>query len=682
MKKRPILLAGFALAIFFFGFAKKTPGGKPAKDILQANLNTAIQPGADFFEYANGGWIKKNPIPASESAWGVGNLVQNEIYNNIKKINVDAAKANAAKGTETQKIGDFWATAMDSAGCDKNGLTPIKQQLDHINTLSDSKAIITEAFALRPYGVGTFFSFYVGQDEKNSSVMAVHASQGGLGLPDKDFYTNTDTASETIRKKYEKHIGAMLRLTGSDDASAEKAGKGVMKFETALATASRELEDLRIPEKNYNKMAVADFTSKYTPSIDWNTQMKQYSLNRVDSIIVGQPEFFTALDGLLKTTSVEDLRAYLKFNLISGYADFLSKTIDQENFKFYGTVLQGQMQQRARWKRVLDAEEQAMGMVLGKLFVKEYFNEKAKKRYDNMVEAIRNAYRERIKKLPWMGDETKQKALHKLETMTKKVGYPDKWKDYSLLIIGRNSYCENMMNASRWLFNDMISKYGKPVDRTEWDMTPQTYNAYYNPSNNEIVLPAAIFTIPGIPDSLADDAMVYGYGAASTIGHEITHGFDDEGRLYDANGNLSNWWTSSDSAEFVKRSQGLVDQFNLYEPLPGEHINGRATLGENLADLGGIVLGLDAFKLTDQYKQGKKIGGLTPLQRYFLGYALGWLGQQRKERLHQRLLSDVHSPAKWRVNGPFVNVNEFYDAFGIKAGDAMYVAPDKRVSVW
>jgi putative endopeptidase len=367
---------------------------------------------------------------------------------------------------------------------------------------------------------------------------------------------------------------------------------------------------------------------------------------------------------------------------VSAYSDYLSKPFDAERFRFYNQVLSGQKEPRPRWKRILDAEDGAMGMVLGRIFVKQYFNEAAKQRYNTLVEAIRGAYRDRITRLDWMSDATKAKAQHKLETITRKVGYPDKWKDYSALVIGRGSYCENMINAARWRFDDMLSKFGKPVDRTEWTMTPQTYNAYYNPSNNEIVLPAAIFTIPGVSDADVDDAVVYGYAGASTIGHEITHGFDDEGRQFDAAGNLADWWTKDDAAKFQQRAEVMVQQFNAYQPLPGLHINGKASLGENIADYGGLLLGLDAFKKTDQYKKGEKIGGFTPIQRYFLGYALGWLHHQQEARLRRSLLSDVHAPAKWRVLGPLANIPEFYDAFGVTPNQPMWRPDAARVRIW
>ncbi len=454
-----------------------------------------------------------------------------------------------------------------------------------------------------------------------------------------------------------------------------------MDFETALAKISRKLEDLRDPVRNYNKMTVADVRQKHTPSIAWDDQLAGWNL-RPSYVVVGQPEFFTGVEALLKKTPVPVLRDYLRFHLVSEYAAYLNKDIDAEDFNFYHRVLSGQKEPRPRWKRSLDAENAAMGMVLGRIFVKEYFPESAKKRYSDLVEAIRTTYDERIDRLDWMSDATKAKAHQKLAAVNKKVGYPDKWKDYSALMIGRSSYCENMMSAARWRFDDMVSKFGKPVDRSEWTMTPQTYNAYYNPSNNEIVLPAAIFEIPGMKDSEVDDAIVYGYAGASTIGHEITHGFDDEGRQYDAAGNLAEWWTKEDAAKFQQRAAVMVKQFDGYEPLPGLHINGKASLGENIADYGGILLGLDAFKKTDQYKKGEKIAGLTPLQRYFLGYALGWQEQRREELIRRGLLSDVHAPAKWRVIGPLANIPEFYDAFGVKQGQPMWLPADAHVQIW
>ena len=661
--------------------AVSTSNAPAQTDFLAADLDTTVSPAVDFFQYANGGWLKRHPIPASEASWGIGNEVREQLYVNLRQINEQSAATAAAPGSDAQKIGDFWATAMDTVKIEQQGVHPLDTELARIDGIKSTSDVMDVAFAQGPLQVGPFFGFYVYQDEKKSDVQAAHLSQGGLGLPERDFYFNPDTGVARIRQEYVAHIARTLQLLGRDQASASKSAQDVMTFETALAKASRKLEDLRDPVANYNKMAPAQLQAKYTPSIDWSARLATWNL-RPDSVIVGQPEFFTALDGLLRSTPIPVLQDYLRYQLVTTYSPYLSNQFYNEYFNFYGKVLNGQREPRARWKRVLDIQGNAMGMVLGRIFVNEFFPPAEKKRYSDMVEAIRTAYSERINRLTWMSDSTKARALQKLSTVYPKVGYPDKWKDYSALVVGRNSYVENMFNANRWAFNDNISKFGKPVDRTEWGMTPQTYNAYYNPSNNEIVLPAAIFTIPGVADTAIDDAVAYGYVAAGTIGHEITHGFDDEGRKFDAAGNLTDWWTAADAANFEKRAEVMAKQFDAYEPMPGLHINGKAGLGENIADYGGVLLGLDAFKKTKQYQEGKKIGGLTPLQRYFLGYAIGWMSQQRDESLRSQLLSDVHSPAKWRVLGPISNVPEFYQAFGVKPGQPMYRADSVRVQIW
>ncbi len=651
-------------------------------DVVADHIDTSVNPGVDFFQFANGAWLKSHPIPAEESSWGIGQVVQDELYAKLRKISEDAAADKAAKpGSDEQKVGDFWTTAMDQAQADKLGITPLKDELARIDAVHDVNSALDAAFAMQLIGVDPFFDFQVSQDEKQSDVMAVHLWQGGLGLPERDYYFNKEAGVAKVRAAYVVHLQRVFHLLGQPDAEAASSAKQVMAFETALAKVSRPLADLRDPEKNYNKMAPADLTAKYTPSIAWNARLAGWKLP-AGTVIVGQPEFFSGLQALLAKTPTPVVRDYLRVHLVDAYASFLSQDFDNESFDFYGRTLNGQAQQKPRWKRALRAENQALGMVLGRIYVKDYFSDAAKQRYNAMVEAVRTAYGERIDKLDWMSPATKAKAHEKLAAITKKVGYPDKWKDYSTLTIGRASYAQNMMNAKRWEIEDMISKFGKPVDRAEWEMTPQTYNAYYNPSNNEIVLPAAQFMIPGFADDQIDDAVVYGYVAASTIGHEITHGFDDEGRQYDAKGNLADWWTKEDATRFKQRADVMVKQFNAYEPLPGLHINGQASLGENIADFGGIMIGLDAFKKTEQYQKGEKIAGYTPLQRFFLGYALGWLSQERDEKLRTGLLSDVHAPAKWRVNGPLSNVPDFYEAFGVKQGQPMWRPEDQRVKIW
>lgn len=676
------LLAYIAIPATLGLCAYQIKNAKPVNDPVFNNLDRTVNPGTDFFSYANGGWLKKNPIPAAYSSWGIGNVVQEEIRDRLKKINEGALKANAPKGSATQKIGDFYYSGLDSVGIEKAGITPLQKQLNAIDQAKDAQGILDAAALLTTTGTRNFIGSRVGQDDKNSEKMMVQLGQTGLGLPNRDYYFKTDARTTRIRDDYtNKYLPTMLSLSGWDQARAAAGAKSVYAIEKFLADSSRKLENLRDPYKNYHKMSVAQFNS-LTPGIDWNDLFKKLEFKAVDSVIVGQPEYYKAVSTALKTFSVDDWKAYLRFKLIASYAPYLNDAVNEENFRFGGKVLRGQKEQLPRWKRVLDTENGIMGELLGQLFVQEYFPEKSKIRYVAMVEAIRQSYREHIHKLDWMSAETKQKALAKLNAIHPKVGYPDHWKDFSALNMSRESYAANVMNARHWAYLVNINKLGKPVNHQEWGMTPQTYNASYSPSNNEITLPAAQFLIPGIKDSQVDDAVAYGYVAASTIGHEITHGFDDEGRQYDLKGNLKAWWTPQDSAKFAQRAQVLVDQFNSYVVLDSLHVNGKATLGENIADLGGIVLGLDAFKKTQQYKEGKKINGLTPLQRFFLGYALGWLGHTRDEALANQILTDVHAPGFLRVNGPFSDVPEFYEAFHIKKGNKMWIDPDKRVKIW
>ncbi len=648
-------------------------------DILKEDIDSTVNPADDFFDYANGGWMKRNEIPASESGWGIAYMVNEELYNRKRKISEDAAAKK--DGFISTMIGNFWSTAMDSAKADQIGVEPIREQLNMIAAAQTPADVMNVAAKLHVMGIGVFFSEGVSQDAKNSEVMSYQLGQGGLGLPNRDYYFNTDARSVKIRAAYPVFIAKILGTTGIDSIAAKTKAANIFSLETALAKASRKLEDLRDPYKNYNKMSVSGLTA-LSPGIDWNTTIATIGLPKVDTVIIGQPEFYKALSTIIRTEPVQNLKDYMTFQLIKDMSPYLSKSIVDISFDFYGRTLKGTKEQRPRWKRVLDAEEGTMGEALGKLFAEEYFNSTAKKRYSDMVENIRDAYKERIQKLDWMSDSTKQKAQAKLAAIHKKVGYPDKWKDFSAMKIGTASYAQNVLSANAWWNQYSISKYGKPVDRDEWDMTPQTYNAYYNPSNNEIVLPAGIFTVPGYRDEQLDDALVYGYAAASTIGHEITHGFDDEGRQFDEKGNLHSWWTTQDEARFKEKAGVLVKQFNNIVAVDSLHINGKASLGENLADLGGVLLGVDAFKKTETYKKGEKISGFTPLQRYFLGYALGWLNKQRDEELASRILTDVHSPAKWRVNGIVPNIPAFYEAFNVKPGNKMYIPDSARVKLW
>jgi len=656
----------------------KTPVAK--KDFLADNLDTTVSPADDFFQYANGGWIKRNPIPGDQSGWGIGNLVNEENLTRFKEINEKADSANAAKGTADQKIGDFWKTAMDSSKAESLGLKPLQSWFDKIDQIKDINSLIQTSAELKTIGSGTLFADFVTQDAKKSDVEAYILWQGGIGLPEREYYFKNDSTTINIRNQYVSYIAKVLAMSGQESVSAMKDANDILAMETKLARSSRKLEDLRDDYKNYNKMAISDLP-KMSHAVNWRSYLETAHVKNIDSVIVGQPEFFKNLDNVLKTTPIPLWKSYVKFNLINDFSNELPDSYGNAAFEF-GRLFNGAKQRRPRWKRVIGQENGLMGELLGQLYVKDFINPNEKQRYEVMTENIREALKDHISKLTWMSDATKQKAYAKLAAMKKKVYYPDKWKDYSAMDIGTESYVQNVINANIWQYNFEHNKLGKPVDRDEWGMTPQTYNAEYNPSNNEITLPAAQFIVPGYKDEELDDALVYGYAAASTIGHEITHGFDDQGRKYDAQGNLSKWWTDQDSVEFTRRAQFIIKQFNEYEPVKGYHINGEATQGENIADLGGIVLGIDAFKKTDEYKKGEKVAGLTPMQRFFLGYALGWLGQTREELIRNRILTDVHAPAKWRVNGPFVDVDEFYTAFNIKPGDKMFRPDSLRVRIW
>lgn len=661
-------------------FSCKTKTTDTPKDVFAADIDTTVNPAEDFFMYANGKWIKDNPIPAEESSWGIGYVVNNENQQRLRDLSEAAAKEAGAKGSASQKIGDFWTTAMDSATIEQQGTKYLQPYFDKINSITDISSFINTVADLDKIGVSALFSSYVSQDDKKSDEMAFKLDQGGLGLPERDYYFNNDSSTTNIRKAYVAHIAKILEFQGRDSISGSKTALDILALETKLAKVSRKLADLRDPYSNYHKMAITDL-KKLSSSIDWVTILKNIGVTKIDSVIVGQPEFFKSLDAILKSTPINTSKDYLTYRLVNSFSNALPEKYGVEAFN-YAKLFSGAKERKARWKRVIQSEEGAMGELLGQLYVKKYFDSTAKNRYMKMAEAIRDAYKDRIEKLTWMSDSTKQKALIKLAAIKKKIGYPDKWKDFSAMEIGRESYVQNLINSKIWWHNFEMDKLGKPVDRDEWGMYPQTYNAYYDPSNNEIVFPAAAFIVPGYEDKDLDDATMYGYVGASYIGHEITHGFDDQGRLYDAKGNLQNWWTKSDSAEFAKRAAVIIKQFDAYEPLPGTHINGRATQGENIADLGGLEIGIDAFKKSDAYKKNEIIGGLTPMQRFFMGYALSWLYEIRPELLKNSIMTDVHSPAKDRVNGPFSDIDEFYSTFNVKPGDKMYRPDSLRVKIW
>lgn len=675
------LVCGFVLATVATASCKQSKYAAENGDALASHIDSTAKAGDDFFEYANGKWFRQNPIPASEQSNGIFQLVQDTVNAQIRKIcETSAAIQNAKTGSNKQKIGDFFFTGMDSTLLNKKGISDLKGNFAAIDRIKDLKEIVREASYIHIVSSEPLFNMYIAQDDKNSNKYQIYLAQGGLSLPDRNYYFDTDSRAKAIREKFIVHVGNMFEIMGYGKQEAKSAASRLMEIETSLAKASRKREDLRDPFTNYNKMTFAAL-SALTPNLDWKTFMNGTGLTKVDTVIVGQPEFLTALNGYLKKYTVDDWKNYLKFHLLNGLASYMDDKTYMEHFSFYASTLRGIQEPKPRWKRVVEQTDESVGELIGQVYVKEYLPKGTKKKLVEIGDAIKTVFAERIKALDWMSATTKEKALTKLNGVIMKVGYPDKWKDLSTMEIDRTSYVKNVMSANKWSFNYMIQKYGKPVDRKEWDMQPQTYNAYYNPSNNEIVIPGCNIIVPGYESKMADDAILYAI-IGGTFGHEITHGFDDQGCKYDVSGNLNNWWTKEDSQKFNQKTKMIVNQFNNYVVVDDLHINGELTQGENIADLGGVIMGFEAFKKTRQYKDNETIDRLTPSQRFFLGYALGWMQNIRPEAMANQVKSNEHAPAKWRVLGPLSNMPEFYSAFGIKQGDKMWRPESQRVKIW
>jgi putative endopeptidase len=661
---------------------KQSGSSSEKGDALAEHIDSTAKAGNDFFQFANGKWFKQNPIPASEQSNGIFLLIQDTINAQVRKIcESSAAIPNAKKGSNKQKIGDFFFSGMDSTVLNKKGVGDLKNDFTAIDQIKDLNGIVREAAYIHTISSSPLLGFYISQDDKNSSKYQVYISQGGLSMPDRSFYFDADTRTKAIREKFVVHVDNMFKIMGYNEPKAKLAAVKLMEMETSLAKTSRKREDTRDPFTNYHKMTFAALKA-LTPNLDWKIFMNMAGLTKVDSVVVGQPEFLSALNGYLKKYTIADWKNYLKFQLLDGLASYLDDKTYQEDFSFNSTTLRGIKEQKPRWKRVVEETDGSLGELIGQVYVNEYLPKGTKEKLHEIGSAIKTVFAERIKALDWMSAPTKEKALKKLDAVIMKVGYPDKWKDLGDMQINRNSYVKNVMNANRWEFNYMIRKYGKPVDRMEWGMQPQTYNAYYNPSNNEIVIPGCNIMVPGYERRMADDAILYSIIGGGTIGHEITHGFDDQGCKYDQSGNLSNWWTSADSIKFNHKTKMIVKQFNDFVVVDKLHINGELTQGENIADLGGVVMGFEAFKKTKQYKDNELIAGLKPSQRFFLGYALGWMQNMRTEAMVNQIKSNEHSPAKWRVLGPLSNIPEFYSAFDIKQGDKMWRPDSLRVKIW
>ncbi|MBK8873776.1 MAG: M13 family metallopeptidase [Bacteroidetes bacterium] len=651
-------------------------------DFLAANIDSTVKPGDDFFLFANNGWFKKNPIPASEQSNGLWQLIRDTINAQVRQIcESSAALKDAPKGSAKQKVGDMFFSGMDSINNNKLGLTALQPELDQIAAINDKATLAKAVAKIHMVSGAPLFNFYVGQDDKQSDKYAIFISQGGLSLPDRTYYVDSDERALKIREKFPVHLKNMFQLMGNDEKKATGSASSFMNLETSLAKASRKREDTRDPLQNYHKMTVAEL-QQMTPAFDWNTFFTECGLQDVDTVIVGQPEVLKALNTMLEKNSMDMWKDYLRYHLVRGLASYLDDNTYKETFSFFSTTLRGVTEPKPRWKRVTDQTNSALGELIGQVYVDEFLPKGTKEKLTEIGNAIKDVYADRIKNLDWMSDVTKEKALVKLSTIVMKVGYPDKWKDMSSLTVDRSSYARNVMNANEWAMRYMVNKFGNPVRRDEWEMYPQTYNAYYNPSNNEIVVPGCNIIVPGYERVLADDAILYSIIGGSTFGHEITHGFDDQGSKYDEKGNLNNWWTSEDSARFYAKTAMIVQQYGEYNPVDSLRINGELTQGENIADLGGIIMGYEAFKKTKQYIDKQVIAGLTPDQRFFLGYALAWMINERPESLAAQVKSDEHSPAKYRVIGPLSNMPEFHETFSIKEGDFMRRSDSLRVKIW
>ncbi|WP_241499069.1 M13 family metallopeptidase [Rufibacter ruber] len=642
------------------------------------NLDRSVSPCEDFNLFANGGWLKRNPIPASESRWGSFNELADQNNATLREVIQSAvAQTNAAQGSSTQLVGDFYAAGMDSAAIERAGLTPLKPELDRINAMKNRADLLTTMAHLKTIGRGGVFGFYVGQDDKNSTQYIVNITQSGLGLPDRDYYLKDDARSQEIRTEYQKHMTNMFQLLGDTEAAAKKNAAKVLEMETRLAKASMTRVQQRDPHATYNKMTVPEL-QKLSPNFNWPTLLKNLSVTGAKEVIVAQPAFLKEANTMLSAVPVSDWKTYLRWHLARTSAAYLPQAFVQENFNFYSKFLSGAKEMQPRWKRVLRMTDATVGEALGQEYVEKAFSPEAKAL--EMVNNLRAAFQEHVKNLEWMSEATKQQALNKLNAFAVKIGYPDTWKTYQGLTVSRASYLQNVLNASKWGFLDNVNKLGKPVDRAEWGMTPPTVNAYYNPSMNEIVFPAGILQPPFF-DPKADDAVNYG-GMGAVIGHELTHGFDDQGSQYDPQGNLRDWWTAEDKAKFKSRTDLVDRQYSAFQPVDSVFVNGKLTMGENIADIGGLNIAFTALQKAIANKNIGKIDGFTPEQRFFLAWAQIWRTNATEKFLRQQVLTDPHSPASFRINGPLSNMPQFYKAFGCGPGNKMYRPEAERVNIW
>ncbi|WLI88939.1 M13-type metalloendopeptidase [Massilia sp. R2A-15] len=668
-----VILGAFAIS------AQAAKPAKPTSGIAIEYIEPSVRVQDDFFTHLNGKWLKNTEIPADKSSWGTFVMLDDAIRPQLRAIIEDAAKSHAAAGSDAQRIGDFYASYMDEQKVEALGLAPLSAELARIAAMKDKSELPAMLAHLGQLGVGVPYDFGIHQDAKDSTKYVADIGQGGLGMPDRDYYLKADDARMAdARAKYRVYAEQMLALAGDKNAAANAAA--IVGFETELAKVQWTKVENRDPVKTYNKVELAKM-AEVAPGFDWNAYLAAAGISqKVGYVVVSQPSYLKGFAEVSNQTSLDTWKAYLQLHLVTAYANFLSKPFADTRFAFYGTTLSGAKEMQPRWKRAVGTVEQAMGESLGKLYVEKHFPAERKARMEVLVKNLLAAYKQSIDKLDWMTPATKKEAQAKLAKITTKIGYPDKWKDYSALVVSRDDLVGNVMRSRAVESNRELNKLGKPIDRAEWGMTPQTINAYYNPEMNEIVFPASILQPPFF-DANADDAVNYG-AIGGAIGHEISHGFDDQGSQYDGDGNLRDWWTAADHANFKAKTQMLVKQYAGYSPLAGYNVNGELTLGENIGDNSGVAIAYKAYKISLHGKKAPVIDGLTGDQRFFMGFGQVWRSKMRDEQMIVRVKTDPHSPGQFRANGTMMNQPAFYDAFKVKPGDKMYLAPKDRVIIW
>ena len=644
------------------------------------DLDTSVRPADDFFHYASGGWIRKNPLPATEAMWGSFTVLRQDNRKKLKAIVEEVAQErNAKMESDAQMVRDIYSTGMDEVKRERDGVSPLLPIFEKINALKKPEEIIPLTAYLHRLGFGGLFGFFIDQDERHNDKNILYLVQSGLSLPDRDYYLNDNEESKRVRVEYRKHIMSMFKLLGKSPKDCGIAIESILRIETDLAKHSMTQVELRDIEKQYNKRTLSKF-AKEAPGAEWEKYFRLAGVGKPKEIIVAQPIFMKRTAEMLGEISIAEWKDYFTWHILSGASSFLNKSFVNEHFKFYSTILAGVKKQRPLWERVVGFIDGTVGEALGKLYVERHFNHEAKKKINELVDNLFSAYEERIKALDWMTPKTKKLALKKLHAMTRKLGYPDKWKGYKGLVVRDDSYIENYWRVHEFEWKRTIKKLKQKPDKKEWHMTPPTVNAYYSPIMNEIVFPAGIMQPPFF-DASADDAVNYG-AIGSVIGHEITHGFDDQGCQFDHTGNFKNWWTNEDKKHFDKKAKVIEDEFNNYTAIDDMKVNGALTLGENIADLGGLTIAFSAFKKSQKGKKREIIDGFTPEQRFFLGFALSEREQLRPELLKKIIVTDPHSPSIFRVNGPLSNMPEFYEAWGVKEGDKLYRKPKERAKIW